>query len=389
MALHRREFIKNAAMGTLCLGTSLPSLAAPLFSYRGLKDLSALGAPDALGLRLPTGFKGRLLAQGGQGVQTVSGAVTPYVWHVAADGGACYDLADGGWIYTSNSEIALGGGGAGALRFDALGRVVDAYSILKGTSMNCAGGKTPWQTWLSCEETSQGQVYECDIFGTTAAVVRRGLGTFKHEAVAIDTQRMQAYLTEDEKDGGFYRYTPSSVVDGRMNLDEGLLEIAIVDTAGGVTWAKLEDPNPGIFSTPTRKQIAGRQIFNGGEGIWYHEGTVHFSTKGDNRVWSYDTITQMLTVIYDQQTSTNPMLSGVDNIVVSNDGHILVAEDGGDMQIVVLGPYGDIYPLLQVTGQDGSEITGPAISPNSGHLYFSSQRGKILGLTYGIEGPFA
>jgi secreted PhoX family phosphatase len=82
------------------------------------------------------------------------------------------------------------------------------------------------------------------------------------------------------------------------------------------------------------------------------------------------------------------MLKGVDNVMVTADGHILVAEDGGDMQIVILGPGGEIYPLVQVVGQDSSEITGPAINHLGNRLYFSSQRGDGFGITYEVSGNF-
>ena len=122
---------------------------------------------------------------------------------------------------------------------------------------------------------------------------------------------------------------------------------------------------------------------------------MYFTTKGDNRVWELNTDTQKLQVIYDKETSANPVLSGVDNVTVSGQGSVLVAEDGGDMQIVVLTPEGEIVPLLQIVDQDDSEITGPAFSPDGTRLYFSSQRGEFRdnlsngpGLTYEITGPF-
>jgi secreted PhoX family phosphatase len=363
--------------------------AQPFLDYRSLKSLGPLSAPNSLGLRLPAGFTGQLLAQGRKKVRRFDGTETAYSWHTAPDGGACFATPDGGWIYVSNSEVNFGGGGAGALRFDNQGRVIDAYSILSGTNNNCAGGPTPWGTWLSCEEVPFGSVYECDPLGRSPARKCPGLGNFKHEAIAIDPVAMQAYLTEDEGDGRFYRYTPGNLIDGRMNLDEGLLEVALVDTNGRVQWESVKNANPSGFSTPTRKQIRESRAFDGGEGIWHHEGRVYFTTKGDNRVWTFDIAAQSLSILYDRRTAKTAILSGVDNVTVSRDGHVLVAEDGGDMQICVLGPFGDVYPLLQLVDQDGSEITGPAISPDHKRLYFSSQRGQGSGLTYEILGSFA
>jgi secreted PhoX family phosphatase len=299
-------------------------------------------------------------------------------------------------VYVSNAEwFATAGGGAGAVRFSADGEIADAYSILSGTDLNCAGGPTPWGTWLSCEEKEDGRVWECDPLGTSAAVVRPALGVFKHEAAAIDGDNQIAYLTEDEGDGGFYRFVPDSMVDGRADLSAGELQIAEViggGPEGMVEWRVV--PDPSANSTPTREQVASSTPFDGGEGIWYRQGVIYFSTKGDNRIWAYETSNSMLTTIYDKATSSTPILSGVDNVTVSPAGDVLVAEDGGDMQIVALTPNGQVVPLLQVTGQDGSEITGPAFAPTLDRLYFSSQRGTsgvitgVDGITYEVSGPF-
>lgn len=394
--LSRRSFFQSSlsGLGTAALastaGLSQLASGAPMFSYASLKQLGPLRRPDALGLRLPTGVASREIAKATARVKLSNGQRSNYRWHVFPDGGACFPTEDGGWVYTSNSEINFFGG-VGALRFNRRGDIIDAYPILRQTSRNCAGGPTPWGTWLSCEEVSKGYVFECDIYGRKQAVRCDGLGAFKHEAVAIDPELGHAYLTEDEKDGLLYRYTPNTIEsNGVMDFNDGILEAAVVERDGSVTWANIGDPTPGLFSRDTREQPAEATRFNGGEGIWYHEGDVFFTTKGDNRVWKFDTTNNQMSIIYDLATSPKPILKGVDNVVVSSDGHVLVAEDGGSMQIVVLGPYGDIYPLVQVEGQDFSEITGPAINQHGDKIYFSSQRGgsKRLGITYELTGAF-
>ena len=155
-----------------------------------------------------------------------------------------------------------------------------------------------------------------------------------------------------------------------------------------MTWHDV--PDPSAASTPTRQQVPESTAFNGGEGIVYDRGVVYFSTKGDNRVWRYDTKRSRLTVLYDGNQHAELPLRGVDNIGVAPRGELVVAEDGDDMQLVLLTTQGIAAPLVQVTGQEGSELTGPAFSPAGRRLYFSSQRGGGgPGLTYEVTGPFA
>ena len=347
--------------------------------------LGGLLPPDQNGVRLPAGFTSRIVARSGQ-------MISGYRWHAAPDGGATFATDESGWIYVSNSELDNKTGGVSALRFNQQGEIVDAYSILNNTTRNCAGGRTPWQTWLSCEEVEQGRVWECDPFGRKAAQVRNALGLFRHEAVAVDTKNKQLYLTEDEKDGCLYRYTARSFdAAGNPNLDDGFLEVAevIEERIGVVRWHKL--PDPLAAKVPARKQIAQSTAFKGGEGIWYHRGMIYFTTKGDNRVWAYDVQQNHLSIVYNAALYLQPVLTGVDNITANAAGELLVAEDGGDMQIVVLTA-GKVLPLLQVAGHDRSEITGPAFSPDGSRLYFSSQRGKTGnsedGVTFEITGLF-
>lgn len=397
----RREFVRLGVKGLAAFaGGSLLSGGSMIFpsgrlmaqtkqqqhSFAGLQNLGPLLPPDENGIMLPAGYRSRVLAMTGKPVLPDN----DYIWHADPDGGATYAAPDGGWIYVSNSEVPANGGGVGALRFNSNGEVVDAYSILSASTNNCAGGKTPWGTWLSCEETDRGLVYECDPYGEKAAQVRPALGAFKHEAVAVDTVHDHLYLTEDEPDGCFYRFRPSAPLP---DLSAGVLEVAQVLNIGAkhvVQWHRLPDPAAKV--EVTRKQITAATSFNGGEGIAFFGTRVYFTTKGDNRVWSYDVNSSELTVIYDINTSANPILQGVDNVVITPAGDVIVAEDGGDNQLVALTPDGQVVPLLQVVGQDDSELTGPAFNPDYTRLYFSSQTGFVKdgpGITYEIIGPFA
>jgi uncharacterized protein len=337
-----------------------------------------LQEPDANGIRLPRGFTSREVARSGEPV-----AGTDHMWHVFPDGGATFAADDGGWIYVSNSEVP-GTGGVGAIRFAPDGAIADAYPILEGTSVNCAGGATPWGTWLSCEEHGTGRVYECDPTGGRPAVARPALGTFRHEAAAVDPGGRALYLTEDEPDGRLYRFVPESWPE----LAAGRLEVAEVARDGTVGWLPVPDPDAGGGTRPTRTQVPASTPFNGGEGMWWDEGTVYFTTKGDHRVWAYDIDAGRLNVLYDAATAAEAPLRAVDNVTVADrSGDVYVAEDGDNMELVLITDE-RVVPFLRVVGQPDSEIAGPAFDPEQRRLYFSSQRGNSAGITYEVTGPF-
>ncbi|WP_158849551.1 alkaline phosphatase PhoX [Saccharothrix deserti] len=380
--MDRRTFLRTAVVGTgtsVAFGFTLWPEAMGYPAQTGPSPYGSLQAADANGIMLPQGFTSRVIARS---TQTVPG--TNHVWHSAPDGGAC--LADGtGWIYVSNAEMGLGAGGVSALRFDSNANVVGAYTILSGTTRNCAGGATPWNTWLSCEETDRGYVFETDPFGVKSAVRRDAMGRFKHEAAAADPDRKVIYLTEDESDGGFYRFVPTTWGD----LSSGTLQV-LKEVNGVLSWANVPDPDGG--PTRTRKQVSGMKVFNGGEGCYYRNGTCFFTTKGDNKVWAYDAVDNTIAVAYDDNLTTNPPLTGVDNITGATVGDLYVAEDGGNMEICVITPDDVVAPFVRVTNQSSSELCGVAFNPAGNRLYFSSQRGTTGssggGITYEITGPF-
>jgi secreted PhoX family phosphatase len=373
-----------AGAGGLALPFTAWSAAYAAPAQNGLGPYGPLRAADVNGIQSPAGFTTQVIARSGQ---TVPG--TSYVWHSAPDGGAVIPNGSG-WVYVSNSETsAASGGGASMVSFDSSGGITGAGRILSGTDVNCAGGKTPWNTWLSCEEVSRGRVWETYPLGGTA-VARPAMGRFKHEAAAADPVRKVIYLTEDETNGRFYRFVPTTWGD----LSAGALQVLVAGsaTSGSFTWATVPDPDGS--PTATRSQVSGAKSFNGGEGCHYANDTVWFTTKGDNRVWQVNLTTGSYELAYDDSLVSPGAapLTGVDNVTGSTFGDLYVAEDGGNMEICLISPDDTISVFLRITGQGSSEITGPAFTPAGNRLYFSSQRGTTGsssgGITYCVTGPF-
>jgi secreted PhoX family phosphatase len=338
---------------------------------------------DPSGLVLLPGFSSRVIARAGE---SVAGTGQFYRWF--PDGAATFadPATPGGWYLAVNHEVTGGNGGVTSIRFAADGTIVGAQAVLSDTSSNCAGGATAWGTWLSCEEHSRGYVWECDPTGSAPPVKRTALGAFSHEAAAVAADG-RIYLTEDRTDGALYRFTPATPGD----LSAGVLEVATGAAPGTLTWVPV--PDPAASTTSTRLQVPGTTRFDGGEGIDTLGDEVWFTTKGDLRVWRYRISTAQVDVRY--QAGGASTLDAVDNLWVDDaSGALVVAEDGGNMELVAIRPDDSAVVLARIPGQDGSEVTGPCFSPDGQRLYFSSQRAPVgavgapLGVTYEVTGPF-
>ena len=308
---------------------------------------------------------------------------------------------------------------------EATQELEEEYLSLVGTIRNCAGGPTPWNSWITCEEdttplgkrneTSHGYNFEvpAGAKGLIEPIPIKAMGRFNHEAVCVDPKTSIVYQTEDRGDSLIYRYIPD--VLGNLHKGGTLQALAIkgessVDTRNWesqavnvndeleVTWIDLEDIDSPNDDLRIRGAESGAAVFARGEGMWYGNDEVYFActSGGSNQtgqVFKYIPSAFEGTakeaedpgkLILFAEPNDEEILKYCDNLTVSPWGDVVLVEDAKDSYMRGITPEGKIYTIARNIGSEG-EMAGVCFSP-SGNTLFVNIQGE--GLTLAITGPW-
>jgi hypothetical protein len=444
----RRSFIKSGALFLAATGsmaqviTSVAPARAHARSRRHpFGGYGGLIADPAGVVDLPKGFEYRIFSCEGE-TMTCGGSVPS-----SHDGMAAFSAGSSETWLVRNHELspdavaedgaiavhAVPGatydpeatGGTTTLLVGSDRRLLRHHVSLAGTLDNCAGGPTPWHTWLSCEETVEalakphGYVFEVDPWRGGDPEPLVALGRFEHEAVSFD-RRGRVYLTEDAGGpfGCFYRFVPNEARGRRESLRAGgtlaamvvigvATDLSVVQEPGArfrVRWVEVPNPNPLLNDIPVREQVIalGATPIQKAEGTWTGlDGSIWLvSSRGDGplaedpedqsaaahsgQIWRYDPRSESIELV--AFFPYGSPFDGPDNITAGPHGYALACTDGeADQWLVGINDAGGTFPFA-FNALNDVEFAGATFSPD-GQTLFANIQGPP-GLTLAIWGPW-
>ena len=293
-------------------------------------------------------------------------------------------------------------------------KVEKEYTSLAGTLVNCSGGATPWNTWISCEEIvsnkgdgglKKNHGYNFEVIPSEKnkldkAIPLKAMGRFRHEAIAIDPDTNIAYQTEDRDDGLIYRFIPKKSSSYGLSGKLQTLKISIKDTRNwdettivknkeyNVEWINLKNSDEGKDNLRYDGAEKGASIFARPEGMWYDNDTIYFTcTSGGykkfGQIWRYQIKKDKLELLFESNNSD--LMRACDNIIVSPWGDIIVCEDGkGIDRLIGIKPNGSTY-IIAENYLNSSEFAGANFSPD-GQILFVNIYSPTM--TIAITGPW-
>ncbi|WOK09168.1 DUF839 domain-containing protein [Imperialibacter roseus] len=324
---------------------------------------------------------------------------------------------DSSKLYDAGKGELPGLGGTTTLIYDEEKEVVvEEFMSLAGTYRNCAGGVTPWNSWLTCEEDTtradgeniekdHGYVFDipADAPGLVEPRPIKAMGRFNHEAVAVDPQTGIIYQTEDASDSLIYRFIPENpedlhkggklqalAVGNRPKLDTRNWKERGVEQGVGypVVWQDVDEVDSPLDDLRIRGFEAGAACFARGEGMWHADGQIYFACtnggpKNFGQIFRYDIEKEELVLFAESEDKT--VLHMCDNVTIAPWGEVLVCEDNGELNRMHLISKDGELRQFAVNRSSKSELTGAVFSPSGKTLFVNIQEN---GETVAITGPW-